>query len=337
MMSNYRIMTFEIYPIVTSPLKTVFKHENTFNDWLAQNLDRLSEIFSVNFDLIKREATAEGLRLDLLAEFNSIEEENILTHKAAIEVQFGKSDSKHFGQLITYGAQHHARYCIWIAESFRPGHLQALQVLNDTNTDYDRHYFAVTAQLLSIGPNQEKGLKLSIADLDIEQPLTGKKRMTSKGALYWEFFEDIRSNLSSQPWFEKDKSTEASYFEFSSKIKSSHYRLIYGWNFLKTGVYRIYLAVYRKKETHSKESTELLNKVYSTLKSNYSIFSVPEKNIVKTDDTSISYITAGIHYPTKPDITNAGQFTDVVSWSTEMMKKFYELLQPLMLEISKDD
>ncbi|MCY3410132.1 MAG: FAD-dependent oxidoreductase [Candidatus Heimdallarchaeota archaeon] len=90
------------------PMRSVFrkenrKPENVFNDWLADNLDMLSKIFTVNFHIVEREARAEGLRTDILAKFDAIVDDQLIESTAVIECQQKKSDSKHFGQLITYG------------------------------------------------------------------------------------------------------------------------------------------------------------------------------------------------------------------------------------------
>ena len=70
--------------------------------------------------------------------------------KVIIENQLEEANHKHLGQIITYAAGVGAKKVIWVAESFRPEHVAALQFLNDNTTD-DLSFFAVEIELWRIG------------------------------------------------------------------------------------------------------------------------------------------------------------------------------------------
>ena len=50
--------------------------------------------------------------------------------QVVIENQLAETDHRHLGQILAYAAGVGARKVIWVAESFRPEHVAALQFLN---------------------------------------------------------------------------------------------------------------------------------------------------------------------------------------------------------------
>jgi len=122
-------------------LGEIFKHENNFNNWISENLDELSKIFTVDFDFQQKDSTKEGLRVNILAKFTSYNDDGNKKHTVIIESQLDTSDRKHLEQLITDGEQHDAKYCIWIAADFRPGHMRTLELLNELRMEGDRYFF----------------------------------------------------------------------------------------------------------------------------------------------------------------------------------------------------
>jgi len=67
-----------------------------------------------------------------------------------IENQLEKTNHAHLGQLLTYAAGTGAKKVIWVAESFRPEHVAALEFLNQ-NTTEELSFFAVEVELWRIG------------------------------------------------------------------------------------------------------------------------------------------------------------------------------------------
>jgi hypothetical protein len=70
--------------------------------------------------------------------------------QVVIENQLAETDHRHLGQILAYAAGVDARKVIWVAESFRPEHVAALQFLNDNTTD-DLSFFGVQIELWRIG------------------------------------------------------------------------------------------------------------------------------------------------------------------------------------------
>lgn len=128
------------------PLRAAWKHEATdFTPWLAQeeNLAGLAESLDLaELELVATEHWVGEFKLDILC---TCEEEQVI-----IENQLERTNHNHLGQILTYAAGTGARKVIWVAESFRPEHIAALEFLNQ-NTTEDLNFFAVEIELWRIG------------------------------------------------------------------------------------------------------------------------------------------------------------------------------------------
>jgi len=128
------------------PLREAWKHEaGDFTPWLSEsdNLDTLAQALGISeLVLVAAEHWVGDFKLDLLCTDGD--------EQVIIENQLADTDHKHLGQILTYAAGVGARKVIWVAESFRPEHVAALQFLNDNTTD-DLAFFGVQVELWRIG------------------------------------------------------------------------------------------------------------------------------------------------------------------------------------------
>src|SRR5690606_23908695 len=128
------------------PLRAAWKHEATdFTPWLAQedNLAALAnELGLPELELVATEYGVGEFKLDILC---TSDEEQVI-----IENQLERTNHNHLGQILTYAAGTDARKVIWVAESFRPEHIAALEFLNQNTTEY-LNFFAVEIELWRIG------------------------------------------------------------------------------------------------------------------------------------------------------------------------------------------
>ncbi|MFN7881466.1 MAG: DUF4268 domain-containing protein [bacterium] len=126
-------------------LRTAWKHEaGEFTPWLAQeeNLQLLSEALGLSeLELVATEHPVGDFKVDILC---SDDDGEII-----IENQLEKTNHTHLGQIITYAAGVGAKKVVWVAESFRPEHVAALEFLNQ-NTTGDLNFFAVEVELWRI-------------------------------------------------------------------------------------------------------------------------------------------------------------------------------------------
>lgn len=124
----------------------VWRHEaQVFTPWLAQNLHILADALQVEELALKGTEVAAGdFRLDILAEDQA-------GHPVIVENQFGNTDHKHLGQLMSYVASQgdHATV-VWIAERVREEHRAVVDWLNAHTSD-GLDFFALEIEALQIG------------------------------------------------------------------------------------------------------------------------------------------------------------------------------------------
>jgi len=116
-----------------------------FTPWLSQNLHLLAEALQIDeLELKGTEVPAGDFRLDVLAE-------DAEGNPVIIENQFGATDHRHLGQLISYAAsQAGMSTVVWVAERFKDDHRAAIDWLN-ANTLEGVDFFAVEIEALKIG------------------------------------------------------------------------------------------------------------------------------------------------------------------------------------------
>ena len=114
----------DIGTIETVPIRKVWPKEDAdFTPWLRSHIKELDKTLGLGLTNPRSEVSAGDFRIDLLAgtDFGD----------AVIENQYGRSDHRHLGQLVTYLADRDVRLAIWIVEEGRPEHARAVEVLND--------------------------------------------------------------------------------------------------------------------------------------------------------------------------------------------------------------
>jgi phenylpropionate dioxygenase-like ring-hydroxylating dioxygenase large terminal subunit len=106
-------------------VKDVWPGEATdFTPWLAKNLDVLSDALGMELILEATEASAGDFSADIVARDQST------NRIVVIENQFGSTDHRHLGQIITYSSVLGAQAVVWIAETVRAEHKAAINFLN---------------------------------------------------------------------------------------------------------------------------------------------------------------------------------------------------------------
>lgn len=139
-------MTPKLGKLVTLKATEVWGNEpQVFTPWLSENLDLLAEALQIDeLELKGTEVAAGDFRLDILAE-------DAEGHPVLIENQFGTTDHRHLGQLISYVASQSGQATVvWVAERFKDDHRAAIDWLN-ANTIDDFGFFAVEIEALQIG------------------------------------------------------------------------------------------------------------------------------------------------------------------------------------------
>ena len=128
-------------------LKTIWENEaQKFTPWLAkkENLQMLGEAIGIELELEACEKDVGSFRADILCK-NTADDSLVL-----IENQIERTDHKHLGQLLTYGAGLQSVVIVWVAAKFADEHRKALDWLNEI-TDEKFRFFGLEVELLKIG------------------------------------------------------------------------------------------------------------------------------------------------------------------------------------------
>jgi hypothetical protein len=104
---------------------------NELAPWVAGHLGALGALLGLRLELVAREVRVDDFSVD-------IEACDDRGRKVLVEVQFGPSDHRHLGQIVSYACTQAADAIIWVSagstsfrrEPMRPGHRRALAVLN---------------------------------------------------------------------------------------------------------------------------------------------------------------------------------------------------------------
>src|SRR4051794_36515632 len=130
------------------PLTTAWPTEDgNFTPWLAepQSIAALGAVLRLEMEVEAVEYWVGPFRADILA--GALDDP---THRVIIENQYGRTDHKHLGQILTYLAGiEGAQTVVWIAETIQPDHRAAIDWLN-TNTSEAFSFFAIEIELWRI-------------------------------------------------------------------------------------------------------------------------------------------------------------------------------------------
>lgn len=228
--------------------------ENDFNNWLAENLDKIPLIGN-NLELVDREYTnQDNKRLDILAKYQSTNGED---EYIAIESQINKGDFDHFGRLLMYMATVHSNTTtgVFIVKELSPEMKKTIQWINDRLNGCDLYVFAVINfpdmtkarfEILAQPDNIEKAL-------NIEKQEKINKAKTELREQYQKFW-NILSQQENQ-----HKITLGGTNPFRNNGHIDHYR---GTNYgcgilLSRNMIRIEIATFDEKEAEKWKSNVL--------------------------------------------------------------------------------
>ena len=166
-----------------------------FTVWLSkpENLELLSASLGLDLEFVGREVFVGPFRLDILAR------ERQSGRQVAIENQLYQSDHPHLGQLMTYAAGRQAQVLIWIATSFTPQHMAAIDWLNQW-TQRQIDCYAVEVHAIRIGDSEAAPEFVPVA-VPLNWVATNPRlQIPSKPSLedsqlYLEFFQPLVNQL----------------------------------------------------------------------------------------------------------------------------------------------
>lgn len=162
--------------------------EREYTRWLKDNLQPIEEIIGGKINNPVCEETksiSNGItrfRVDIKGELES-DATPIL-----IEVQYGLTDHRHLGQLITYAVHHGAKKLVWVAERIRREHFRAVNYINEmaVKSNTNVHIFLVRVDFKSRNMPE---YKLADENQLYEEKTPGEYKQDNSEKSYWENFE----------------------------------------------------------------------------------------------------------------------------------------------------
>lgn len=219
-------------------LREIWPHEaSDFTPWLAENIDELGKALGMDLELIEQEASVGDFSLDILVK-------DLGTSRPVIvENQLTQTDHDHLGKLITYAAGFDASIVIWVSESIREEHRQAMDWLNQ-RTDNETSFFGVVVEIIKIDDSKPAfNFKLVASPNEWQK---NKKRQTqitkvsTKGEKYKKYFQSLIDDLRGNHSFTEARAAQAqNWCSFPSGFSG----LTYGANFSLGGKARVELYI----------------------------------------------------------------------------------------------
>lgn len=199
--------------IRTVPINEVWRGEATdFTPWLAQNLNYLSDKLGIELSVESTEVRVGDFIADIVAR-------DLSTNRLVIiENQYGSSDHRHLGQIITYAAGRGADAVIWVAEQIRPEHRVAIDLLNRGMKSLLRFY-AVEASVIYID-NSRPALTLDVICQPEEDDDSESQCLNERSQKYLVFFQGLINELNSRSFTKARKAMPQNWYTFTSENSS---------------------------------------------------------------------------------------------------------------------
>lgn len=173
------------------PLRDLWSGEAThFTPWLAANLHLVSEKLGLELELESVESAAGDFSADIVAT-------DIATNRRVIiENQYGGTDHRHLGQILTYSSVLNASVVIWIAEKIRSEHKSAIDFLNH-NLRQSLQIFALEANIIRIDDSRPAfGLKIVCMPTEASTSATSNSSdATETKEKYRSYFQSLLDEL----------------------------------------------------------------------------------------------------------------------------------------------
>ncbi|MCF0121766.1 MAG: DUF4268 domain-containing protein [Lachnospiraceae bacterium] len=188
---------YKIVPVTKISARDLWpEEERDFTPWLKSNIKELSDVLGMDLEVIDSEVRATTFELDLFAEDRNVVSEQ---NKVVIENQYGKSDHKHLGQLITYASVLGANAAIWIAEDFDEGHLKAIEWLNENSLD-NIGFYAVRVEVWKLSEDTVCVKFVVVAQPDnlVREGVGRERKLTPTNAAQFRFWEKFKDKLADE-------------------------------------------------------------------------------------------------------------------------------------------
>lgn len=229
-----------------NPRSVWAKEAYDFTPWLADNMQKLGEALGMDLELETREASVGDFSLDLLAKDLS------RGRTVIIENQLTATDHDHLGKLLTYAAGFNAGVVVWIAESIREEHRQALEWLNQ-RTDEETEFFGVIVEVLQIDDSRPAfNFKLVVFPNEWQKTNTrvAASSTTPRAEAYRAYFQELIDELREKHRFTGARAGQPqSWYHFRSELPD----VSYGASFVLGERIRVEVYIHREEWEFNKQ------------------------------------------------------------------------------------
>lgn len=301
-------------------IRKIWPHEEKdLSPWIAENVDDLNEVLNLQIEIEGKEEYIYNFQLDLIGTDNSSQMPVVVV----IENQFGASDHKHLGQLITYSAGKEAGIMIWIANEIQIAHRDAIEWLNEISPR-EMTFYGVELEVFQI----DNSLPAPNFRIVAGPPPSKRKTIVSgeispRNKRYLDFFNKLRSKiLDTQPNFTRAKAWAQS--SWSTGIGTTGFWV--GCRFTMDNKFRVEIYI----DMGKKEYNDI---AFAELKENRGVI---EEKIGKElvwdplPDIRACYIYFVIDGTIDDD---EQRLTEIIEWAAPLVIKFREVFSPLVKNI----
>jgi Domain of unknown function (DUF4268) len=186
---------------------------NDFTPWLVENIDKLGEAIGLDIEVIGRETSVGEFSADIFAV------ESGSNRKVIIENQYGTTDHRHLGQIITYSAGLGAGIVIWVSEKLRDEHKAAIDWLNQ-NTNNDLDFYGIEIEAIQIDDSRPAfNFKIiSFPNQWVKDSTETNREASEVGIGYQQFFQQLIDELRETHRFTNARSGQPqNWYTFSSQ------------------------------------------------------------------------------------------------------------------------
>ena len=138
-----------------------------FTPWLTENIEVVGDAIGLELSSAEKEQSTGNFSVDIKAK--TLDGETVV-----IENQYGNSDHDHLGKLITYLSSFDAKVAVWIVETPKQEHINAITWLNEGENNCD--FYLLRVEAIRIGSSPAAPLLSLVSGPSVESKQIGKKR-----------------------------------------------------------------------------------------------------------------------------------------------------------------
>jgi len=304
-----------------NPRRVWSSESREFTPWLAENIERLGEVLGKELELVETEASVGDFAVDILARDLGTGQDVI------IENQFGQTDHDHLGKLMTYAAGFDVSTVVWISETMREEHRQALDWLNRV-TDTETQFFGILIELLQVDDSKPAFNFRPVVfpnEWSKSRKPTIDKKPSVKMQAYQEYFQKMIDELREKHNFTGARvGRPQSNYGFASGFSG----VIYGASYAIGDRLRVDLYIYQGDLEENKRLFDLLHEDKVKIESEIGTSLEWER----LDDKKASRIA--IYRPGTIE-DSPEELEEYRKWSISYLLKFTEVFGPRLEEIMR--